>query len=178
MIQIYTGDGKGKTTAVLGLAVRAAGAGKKVRIVYFDKGGDNYNERPALDVLAKEFDLKYHVTGLNRIGENNFFRFENTQADKDEADRALDLVQQIITDEKPDLIVLDELNTSLHLELVDKEKVVEMLKSLPEGVEVAISGRYASQELMDMADLVSGIEAIKHYFEGNPNMPAREGLDF
>lgn len=178
MIQIYTGDGKGKTTAALGLAVRAAGANKKVRIVYFDKGGDNYNERPALDVLSKEFDLKYYATGLNRIGENNFFRFENTQADKDEAARAITLVEQIINEEKPDLIVLDELNTSLHLGLVEKEKVLDLLKKIPEEVEVVISGRYAAQELIELADLVSEIQATKHYFEGDPNMPAREGIDY
>jgi len=177
MIQVYTGDGKGKTTAALGLAIRAAGADKQVRIVYFDKGGDNYSERKALRKISDNLpNLQFYATGLDRIDADNNFRFQNTEEDKQEACRALEIVSHLI-DEGIDIIILDEVNTSIHLGLISKEQVLELIKKAGE-TELILTGRYAPKEIIEAADLVSQINPLKHYFDGNVNKPARAGIDY
>ena len=106
-IQVYTGYGKGKTTAALGLAVRALGRGSKVVIVYFDKGGDHYGERKILEKLKGE-NLEYRVTGRERFdAKSRTFRFGVTEGDKQEALRGLAMVEEYFNQAVVDLLILD-----------------------------------------------------------------------
>ncbi|HCC22029.1 TPA: cob(I)yrinic acid a,c-diamide adenosyltransferase [Candidatus Uhrbacteria bacterium] len=176
LIQIYTGDGKGKTTAALGLAVRAVGAGKKVAIVYFDKGGEHYSERK---VLAERFagEIDFFATGQDRIDpDSGQFRFGVEQQDIDEAARGLDLVRELIQKAQHDLIVLDEINTSASLGLLPAESVIELLRNKPDSIELVLTGRNVPQSFLDQADLVTEMGLVNHYYYHGTK--AREGFDF
>ena len=173
LIQVFTGDGKGKTTAALGEAVRAHGAGKRVTFVYFDKGGDaHYSERKTLDELG----IPYVVTGRDRIDPvTGRFDFSVIDEDREEVVRGLGEAERLFG-ESYDLVVLDELNTVMGLEMVSVERVVEVLRAKPEKVEVILTGRNAPSEIIDEAHLVTEIGMKKHYFYSG--VQAREGLDY
>ncbi|MFA6160656.1 MAG: cob(I)yrinic acid a,c-diamide adenosyltransferase [Patescibacteria group bacterium] len=175
-IQCYTGDGKGKTTAALGLLVRAVGAGLKVAWVAFDKGGDShYSERRVLKERFPEVDI--YVTGLDRIDpESGKFRFGVTEEDKREGERGLRIVQKLFNDNKNDLIVLDEINSSAKLGIVNENDVLELLRHKPANIEVVLTGRNAPESFVELADLVSKITMVKHYFYNG--VKARRGLDY
>lgn len=171
-IHVYTGDGKGKSTAALGLAIRAFGAKRKVAIVYFDKGGQNYNERKVLEKLG----IEYHVSGLDRIDAvTKEFRFGVLPEDKKEAGRALEIVKNLFKKDF-DLIILDELNLATSLGMLDIKEVLAVLDSKPEELELVITGRNAAKEILDRADLITEMKLVKHYFyEGGE---AREGIEY
>ncbi len=176
LIQIYTGDGKGKTTAALGLAVRAVGAGKKVAIVYFDKGGERYSERK---VLAKKFagQIDFYATGRDRIDpDTGRFRFGVLKEDIEEAARGLRIAQKLIDAAGHDLIILDELNTAVLLGMLKPEPVEDLLRDKPEPVELVLTGRGAHQSFRDLADLVTDMGLVNHYYYHGTQ--AREGIDF
>lgn len=176
MIHIYTGDGKGKTTAALGLAVRAVGAGKRVGIVYFDKGGDHYNEREVLDDRLGDL-LDWYATGLDRIDpETGRFRFGVTPEDTAEAERGLELARELVEAGEHDVIILDEINTTTSLGMLKEEDVVDLLEVRPSHVELVLTGRDAPDAFRDKADLVSEVQNVKHYFRAA--VPARAGIDF
>jgi cob(I)alamin adenosyltransferase len=176
-IQIYTGDGKGKTTAGLGLAMRALGRGMRVRIIYFDKGGDNYGERKILDELKNKFSVSYEVTGLDRIDSvTKVFRFGVNNEDRQEAIRGLELVKKIFIDNDCDLLILDELNSTLGLKMLEVKEVLEVLDLKPENMEVVMTGRNCPDEVLERADLVTEMKMIKHYFE--KGVKARKGIEF
>lgn len=175
-IHVYTGNGKGKTTAALGLAVRAAAAGKRAAIVYFDKGGTRYSERK---ILAEKFKglIDFRATGLDRIDpKSGRFRFGVTEEDRAEAGRGLELVRAILAAGGHDLVILDEINTTVSLGMLDEQGVLAVLQSKPEAVELVLTGRSAPESFRNMADLVSEVALIKHYFYRGD--PAREGIDF
>jgi cob(I)alamin adenosyltransferase len=175
-LQLYTGNGKGKTTAGLGLAIRALGRGWKVGIIYFDKGGSDYGERKVLDAL-KEKGIDYEITGLDRRDRvTGKFRFGVLSEDKAEGERALGLAKDWISSGKYQLVVLDEINTAAHLGIVDVEQVVEILKTRNPNIEVVLTGRSAPAEFIALADLVSSINPVKHYFD--TGQPARAGIEF
>lgn len=171
MIQLYTGDGKGKTTAALGLVLRAVGAGKQVAIIQFDKGGERYSERTALERFP---EVQAFVTGLDRR-EGKGFRMGVTDEDKQEGERGLVILDDVLK-QSFDLIVLDEINTSTSLGIVDEQRVLDVLKNRPESVEIVLTGRNAPQSFIDLADLVSEVKMIKHYFY--KGVSAREGVDY
>lgn len=176
LIQIYTGDGKGKTTAALGLAVRAVGAGQKVAIVYFDKGGEHYSERR---VLAEKFagQIDFRATGLDRIDpDTGVFRFGVEPSDIDEAQRGLALAEQFIRSGQHDLVILDEINAVVSLGMLSPEPVEELLRQKPVSVELVLTGRGAPQSFRDQADLVTEMGLVDHYYYRG--VPAREGVDF
>lgn len=175
LIQVFTGEGKGKTTAALGQAVRALGAGKKVCIVYFDKGGDvHYSERAALDWFKD--GVKYIVTGRDRIDpKTGRFDFSIQDIDKKEAERGIAEVKAVFQ-EGYDLVVLDEINSTVDLGMVSEEVVLEALQSKPEQTEVILTGRNTPQSFLDAAHLVTEMKPLKHYFYSG--VQAREGLDF
>ena len=174
MIHIYTGDGKGKTTAALGLMLRAVGAGKKIAWVAFDKGGNDYNERITIKERLPEVD--FHATGLNRIDENGKFRFGVTDEDKQEGERGLRIVNQIFIDNKHDIIILDEINSSTSLGIISESKVLDILKNKPPAVELILTGRNAPQSFIDCADLMTEMKLHKHYFYHGTK--ARPGIDY
>ncbi len=193
MLQVYTGNGKGKTTAAIGLAVRAVGAGKKVGWIYFDKGGDQQQERKVfLDKFKGLID--FEKTGLDRIDPvTGRFRFGVTSEDVIEAERGLALAREWIMSGNYDLIILDEINSTVDLGMLKKEAVLELLEksdrrvhqrrirswlktSTKNGLELVFTGRNAPPEFLDNADLVTEMTLVKHYFYRG--VRAREGFDY
>ncbi|MFH1145464.1 MAG: cob(I)yrinic acid a,c-diamide adenosyltransferase [bacterium] len=176
MIQTYTGEGKGKTTAALGLVIRALGNGLRVGIVYFDKGGEFYNERKLLNKLIEiGLPLLYEATGLLRFDPAaKTFRFGVNDGDKKEAERGLVLAKQLSS--CVDLLILDELNSTVSLGMLVVESVVVFLKDKPEGLEVVLTGRQAPKEIIELADLVTEMKMVKHYYK--QGVEAREGIEY
>ncbi|MCD4760295.1 cob(I)yrinic acid a,c-diamide adenosyltransferase [bacterium] len=173
-IQIYTGDGKGKTTASLGLAMRALGSGLKVGIIYFDKGGDYYGERKILDKLKTE-GLEYKAFGLARMTENQGFRFQNYPEDLQEAKLAID--QAIIwMKQNFDLLILDEINTTVKTELLKLEDLIHLIKQKPDNMELVLTGRYCPPEIMKYGDLITEMKMVKHYLA--TGQAARPGIEY
>lgn len=175
-IQLYTGDGKGKTTAALGLAIRALGRGWKVGIVYFDKGGSDYGERRVLDTL-KERGVDYEPSGLDRRDRTTGrFRFGVTDEDRAEGARGLAVAAGWLASGQYQLVVLDEVNTAASLGIVQTGAVIEAIRSRHPQTEVVLTGRSAPAELVELADLVSEVKLVKHYFHSG--QAAREGIEF
>ncbi len=174
LIQIYTGDGKGKTTASLGLALRAVGANKKVGIVFFDKGGQHYSERKVLQEKLGGL-IDFIVTGRDRIDAANSFDFSITEEDKNEAARGLEVARRMFADGY-DLIILDEFNTAAALKLFSEEVALKFLAEKPNHIELVLTGRHALPSILARADLVTEMKMIKHYYY--QGVKAREGLDY
>lgn len=172
LIQIFTGNGKGKTTAATGEMIRAIGAGKKVGVVYFDKGGDShYSER---DIL-RSIGVIVIPTGRDRIDASGRFDFSIQQIDKDEAARGLQEVQRLF-DEAFDLVVMDEINSTTDLGMILVEEVLALIDRKPEQTELVLTGRNAPQLFLDRAHLMTEMQLHKHYFYSG--VKAREGIDY
>jgi len=168
MVHIYTGNGKGKTTAALGLALRAAGAGKKVFFGQFVKGMA-YSEVSIINEKLSEIEHRL-------FGRKCFIKREPEKADFEEAEKGIEEVRKIINDRKYDLIVLDEINIAIYYKLVSIEDVLSLIEDLPEETELVMTGRYAPEKLIDKADLVTEMMEIKHYFKQDTK--ARKGIEF
>ena len=176
LIQVFTGNGKGKTTSALGTVIRAVAKGMKIAIVYFDKGGEHYSER---EVLTERFkgEIDFWATGLDRIDPaTNRFRFGVTPEDKAEAERGLGIVKGLLAKNAHQLVVLDEINTTVSLGMLGEQAVLDVLKSKPEKMELILTGRDCPQSFKDLADLVTEMTLVKPYFYHG--VPAREGLDY
>lgn len=174
-IQVYTGNGKGKTTAALGVALRSLGNGFKVAIAQFVKSPDfEYNEMKAFNLISSmegfsgEIVMKQFGTGCCCHGKPGPKDFEG-------AERAFQQACEWIGSGKWDIVILDELNIALWLKLISIEDAVDLLKNKPENVEVIITGRHAPQEIIDIADLVTEMKEIKHYF--HKGILARPGIE-
>lgn len=175
-IQVYTGSGKGKTTAALGLAIRSLGRGKKVAIVYFDKGGDHYGERKILDKLVSE-NFKYYVTGRDRFNpQSETFRFGIEPSDKEEALRGLKIVENLFKEGNLDLLILDEINPAMALGILDLELSLKVLDTKPADLELVLTGRDADPKIIERADLVTEMKLVKHYYYQGEK--AREGIEY
>jgi cob(I)alamin adenosyltransferase len=175
LIQIFTGNGKGKTSAAVGSAIRAAGAGLKVAIVSFDKGGDHYSERKTLERLSESIDQ--FPTGMERFNpETRKFRLGVEDSDCEEAKRGLGIVRELFDRNEHQLIVLDEINTTTHLGMLVVEEVLDVIRSKPADMEIIMTGRDCPQAYKEIADLVSEICDEKHYMA--KGVPAREGFDY
>ncbi len=166
-VQVYTGNGKGKTTAALGLALRALGAGKKVFIGQFVKGRP-YSEIVAIQKYLKGIDIKQY-------GLECFIYKEPDINDIKAACKGIEEMREIILSGDYDVVVMDELNIALYYKLFDIEKVVELIKNKPYHVELVITGRYADDKVIEMADLVTEMKEIKHYYL--KGIEAREGIE-
>lgn len=179
LVHIYTGTGKGKTTASMGLIIRALGAGYKVALVQFDKGFDgvseHYNER---HILRKLPGISLHLTGCERIRPDGTFRFGNTEDDLKEAKKGLDIARRLIAEGDYFLVVLDEILAAAAYGLLAREDVMELLKLHRRHgkCELALTGHIAWPELIDQADLVSDIRKVKHYYD--KGVPARKGIEY
>jgi len=171
MIQMYTGKGKGKTTASLGLAIRAHGHGLKVAIIYFDKGGENYGERNVL----KKLGLDFFPTGLNRRESDGSFRFSITPEDTAEAHRGLKLAHELLL-QSYDLLILDEINSTVALNMLTADEVISFIQKIPTSMEVVLTGRNVPDEIAAYADLITEMKPIKHYME--KGVTARKGIEF
>lgn len=172
-VQVFTGNGKGKTTAALGTGLRAYAQGRRVVFVYFDKGGSHYSERKLLEQLR----IEYHGTGLDRIDpQSGKFRFGVTDEDKAEAQKGLAKTAELMGQSDLDVLVLDELCVTVGLGALTLEQVLPVLKQKPEKLELILTGRDCPQEIIDIADLVTEMTIVKHYFYDQ--IPARYGLDY
>jgi len=168
-IQIYTGNGKGKTTAAIGQAVRAAGFGLKSYIVQFMKEFP-YNEQNSLKHLSEwitieqfagdDFVYKKQLPGKKEI---------------DKARRGLAAAKAKMLSGRYDLIILDEVCVSIYFRLFSDEEILTFMKQKPENVELILTGRYCPDNLMDKADLVTEMKEIKHYYQ--EGITARKGIE-
>jgi len=169
LIQVYTGDGKGKTTAALGLALRAAGHGLRVYIIQFMKGWPNYGELKAVKFLPG-------VT-IRQFGGPHFVNRNNPSPnDIRMAREALEEARRAILSGDYDIVILDEINVALDFGLITLEEVLALLEEKPEGVELVLTGRNAHPEIIRRAHLVTEMKEVKHpYREG---ILARKGIEF
>ncbi len=168
LIQVYTGDGKGKTTCALGLGFRAVGRGLKVFMIQFIKGEDTGELYTAARLLP---DFTIHQSGLG-----GFIRKGSLDPeDVARARQALELARQIITAGEHDLVILDEVNIALYFGFFTPAEVLEIIQARPPHVEVVLTGRYAPEEIIAAADLVTEMKAIKHYYTAG--VKAREGIE-
>lgn len=166
MLQVYTGNGKGKTTAALGLALRAVGAGRKVFIAQFVKGMD-YSELKSTAEIA-DIDLKQY-------GHNYFIRGKSSEKDRLAAEKGLEEVKELLKAANYDLIILDEANIAVHYGLFTLEDLISAVEQRDSQVEVVITGRYAAEELIEKADLVTEMREVKHYYK--KGIKARKGIE-
>ena len=165
-VQIYTGDGKGKTTAALGLSLRAVCAGKKVYFGQFIKGMD-YSELKAVEFLP---NLK-----IKQFGQDCFIVKEPTLEDIEKAQKGLEEVKEILAQGEYDIVVLDEIHIALYYKLFNIEEVIGAIQDRASHVEVICTGRKAPKELIQLADLVTEMKEIKHYY--SQGVQAREGIE-
>lgn len=168
LVQVYTGTGKGKTTAALGLALRAVGKGLKVYMIQFMKGDIEYGEI----ITAKNME-NFEIV---QIGRPEFVDKNNpAEIDIKLANDALDHAREIISSNNYDIVILDEINVAVDWKLIEVENVIELIKTKPEHVELVLTGRYAPQEIIDIADLVTEMQEIKHPY--NDGVEARNGIE-
>ena len=166
LIIVHTGDGKGKTTAALGLAIRAWGAGLKVLILQFIKGGRRSGELTAFDALK----IEVRQLGLGFITKENF------SEQKKSARAAIELARREILSGAWDLIILDEINYAVKFGLLDAADILELIQIRPPQLHLVFTGRDALPELIDAADLVTEMKLIKHPFKSG--ISAQAGIEF
>ncbi len=166
-VQVYTGNGKGKTTAALGLALRALGAGFRVALVQFLKKGA-YSEIKALERFAPQVEIyQFH--------EGGFVRGQPDEAVRKTVREGWNKARELITSGRFQLVILDEINLVLSMGLLSLDEVLDTLRRRPSSVEVVLTGRYAPEALMAAADLVTEMRALKHYYR--KGVTAREGIE-
>ncbi|MDO5562140.1 MAG: cob(I)yrinic acid a,c-diamide adenosyltransferase [Synergistaceae bacterium] len=169
LVHVYTGDGKGKTTSSLGLAMRASGQGAKVEIIQFMKGWDHYGELATVKLLPG-------VT-LTQTGRADYvYRGKETREDYSEARRGLDLAKDVIASGRCDMLILDEINVALDYKLIPLDEVVSLVKSKPKDLELILTGRYARPEIIELADLVTEMREVRHPFQRG--VTARKGVEY
>lgn len=166
-VQVYTGDGKGKTTAALGLSLRAAGAGLKVYIAHFMKKGD-YSEMAACRKLGRQVTAEQFGTG-------RFVRGNPDAEDLAAGEAGLMAVRSAMTSGDYDLVVADEACVAVAMGVLNEQAVLDLLAARPAGVELVLTGRGASEAILAAADLVTEMRAVKHYYE--KGVPARKGIE-
>jgi cob(I)alamin adenosyltransferase len=167
-IHVYTGNGKGKTTAAIGIAVRAAGAGLKVFIAQFIKKR-RCSEHHMFERLSDSITFKQYGRGfiLNRKPD----RF-----DRKAAQNGLEELREILTSKEYDVVILDEANVATHLHLISVEDLLSLMEMKPKGTELIITGRHADERVIEMADIVTEMREIKHY--GRKGVKARVGIEY
>lgn len=166
-VQVYTGNGKGKTTAAFGLALRAAGAGLRVFIAQFVKGRE-YSEIKAMRRFDDLIEIRQYGTGCFIIGNPG-------QEDIQAAQKGLKELKNIISSGDYHLVILDEANIAAHYHLLAPEDLLELIRIRPGHVEVVITGRYADEKIIAAADLVTEMREIKHYYA--QGIEARDGIE-
>ncbi|SET32639.1 cob(I)alamin adenosyltransferase [Natronincola peptidivorans] len=171
LIHVYTGDGKGKTTAALGQAIRTAGGGFKVLIIQFLKGDDT-GELYSIEKMSPDLQLI-------RFGAMKKFYFQLNEEEKIEIQNnikeGLETIKRHLIEENYNLIVMDEIMAVLYNKIIDLDEVLTLLKSKPSHVEMILTGRDAPKELIDLADYVTEMQMIKHPFE--EGIYARKGIE-
>lgn len=170
LIQVYTGNSKGKTTAALGLAIRAVGHGFKVFIIQFMKGREDYGELQGLKRLEPECQIE-HYGGKGWVQKGN-----PSLGDKEEANKAFSRVKEIIADGQWDIVILDEILNAIWFELLSEDELITVLETKPKHVEIVLTGRNASDVIKAKADLVTEMLQLKHPYD--QGVAARKGIEF
>lgn len=166
-IHVYTGNGKGKTTAALGLAVRAAGAGLNVYIAQFIKHGE-YSEIKALNRLSDKITIE-------QFGRGRFIKGRPSEEDLVAARLGLNQIKKILKAGKHAVVILDEASVAVSLNLFSENELLEIIDRRPDNVEIIITGREAGPRIIEAADLVTEMKEIKHYFKSG--VEARVGIE-
>ncbi|WP_455089197.1 cob(I)yrinic acid a,c-diamide adenosyltransferase [Peptoanaerobacter stomatis] len=165
-VQVYTGNGKGKTTCALGLSLRAVCSGKKVFFGQFLKGMD-YSELKAPNILPN-FTLKQY-------GTDRFIRKNPSKEDYEMAREALEDAKKNMLSNNYDIIVLDEINVACYMGLISVDDIINLIRIKPDNVELVLTGRYADEKIIEIADLVTNMDEIKHYYK--KGVQARVGIE-
>jgi len=169
-IHVYTGDGSGKTKASLGLALRAVGRGLKVVMIQFMKGQET-GER----LVQKKLEPNFKIYNF---GQDKFIKKDgsNRKKDKEQARKALNFAEKVVLSEDIDILILDEINVAVDFKLITEDEVLKFLNKKPEGIEIILTGRNASQKIIEKADLVTEMKKVKHYYD--KGLQAREGIEY
>ncbi len=169
-IQVYTGEGKGKTTAALGLALRAVGRGLRVVMIQFLKGDRETGELKMAQSLSPELLIR-------PMGRDGFVDRDNPSArDISLAQAALNEARKILNENACDLLILDEVNVAVSLGLVEEDAVLKLMDDKPDNMELILTGRGAPASFTEKAQLVTTMQCTKHYF--NQGQAARKGIEF
>jgi len=169
---VYTGKGKGKTTAALGMALRAIGYNHKVCMIQFIKGSWHYGEMTSSKRLEPEFELTAVGKGFVGIMDDK----SPIEDHKKIAQEALKIAQEKISSKKYDIIILDEINYALNLNLIELDDVLKIISDKPDSVNLVLTGNHAKDEIIEKADLVTEMREIKHPFK--LGIRAKKGIDF
>lgn len=172
ILVVNTGDGKGKSTAAFGTAVRAVGHGYKVAVVQFIKGNWSTGEQK----IFEHFDEITHIVSGDGFTWDTQDKSKDIESAESGWSKVCDLIEECREQSKYHLIVLDELNIALSYGYLDVNKVVEVLKNKPENLNIMVTGRGAPQELIDIADTVTEMKPIKHAFDNG--IQAQRGIEF
>ncbi len=168
LVQIYTGDGKGKTTAAIGLAIRAAGRDLNIFIGQFMKTPD-YGEHKALERFSDQISMEQYGTKGFHMDEGP------TEKEKEKAEEGLEKIREAMLSQDYDIVIADEICVAYHFDLLKLEDLINLIEDRPENVELVLTGRKAPEKLIEKADLVTEMKEIKHpYQEG---IEARKGIE-
>jgi cob(I)alamin adenosyltransferase len=169
MVQIFTGSGKGKTSAALGTVLRALGHGLRVHIIFFMKGNYPYGERNMLPQVPN--------VSFESFGHEHFVDPYNVkEEEREQAREALQAAVAAIASDKFDIVVLDEVNVAIAWKLIEVESLLQMIEQKPRNVELILTGRYADQRVIEKADLVTEMMEVKHPYQ--KGVKARKGIEY
>jgi len=169
LIQVYTGNGKGKTTAALGLALRAVGHGLKVLMIQFMKGNAQYGELESAKKLAPYLIIK-------QVGRETFVSKSHPDPkDLQSAQEGFGMAKKAIRNKEYNIVILDEINLAVDYGLIPITEILHLIDSKPEEIELILTGRNVKREILEKADLVTEMIDRKHYYE--KGVPAREGIE-
>ncbi|MGQ0772799.1 MAG: cob(I)yrinic acid a,c-diamide adenosyltransferase [Nitrososphaerota archaeon] len=172
LVIVYTGKGKGKTTAALGMVLRAVGHNHKICMIQFIKGSWHYGEMSSSKRLEPEFELI--AVGKGFVG----ILDDKTPKDVHQkiAQEAIQISKEKILSEKYDIVILDEINYAINLGLIEMRQVLDLIKNKPQKISLVLTGNHVRQEIIDVADLVTEMKEIKHPFQRG--IRAKKGIDF
>jgi len=172
LIIVYTGKGKGKTTAALGIALRATGYDKKICMIQFIKGSWHYGEMDSSKRLEPEFEMVTIGKGFVGIIDDKSPREDHEEI----AEEAIKVSNKKIQSGKYDIIILDEINYAVNLGLISVDDVLKLIKAKPDNLDLVLTGNHVKDEIIEIADLVTEMKEIKHPFQ--KGIKAKKGIDF
>ena len=172
LVIVYTGKGKGKTTAALGMALRAVGHDRRICMIQFIKGSWHYGEMTSSKLLEPQFELIAVGKGFVGILDDKSPREEHVKI----AQEAVQISREKIQSKKYDIIILDEINYAVNLGLVEVNDVLDLIKIKPSTLHLVLTGNYASDEIINAADLVTEMKEVKHPFQ--VGIKAKKGIDY
>jgi len=169
LVLVHTGNGKGKTTAAFGQALRAVGQGLRVCVIQFMKGR-KYGEFLAAERYLP--NLTIHLSGLDSF----VMRDKPAPVDIELARKGLDMAREAVSSGKYDMVILDEINVAVDFKLIPLEEVINLIRNKPAALDLVLTGRYAAPEIMELADTVSEVREIKHHY--NAGIKDRAGIEY